>query len=48
MTVQENLEMGAYTQPAAGASTPDLETVFALFPRLKERPQADGRHPLRR
>ena len=36
MTVQENLEMGAYTQP--GASVPaDLEMVFALFPRLLER-----------
>jgi branched-chain amino acid transport system ATP-binding protein len=36
MTVQENLEMGAYTAPAAGVAA-DLEKVFALFPRLKER-----------
>lgn len=39
MSVQENLEMGAYTRRAAGAQSlaADLETVFALFPRLKER-----------
>jgi branched-chain amino acid transport system ATP-binding protein len=36
MTVQENLEMGAYTAPAAGVAA-DLEKVFALFPRLQER-----------
>ena len=39
MSVQENLEMSAYTRRAAGAQSlaADLETVFALFPRLKER-----------
>ena len=39
MSVQENLEMGAYTRHAAGAQSlaADLEKVFALFPRLKER-----------
>ena len=36
MSVQENLEMGAYTQPGAGIDT-DLERVFQQFPRLKER-----------
>ena len=36
MSVQENLEMGAYTQPNSGVAE-DLEQVFALFPRLKER-----------
>lgn len=36
MTVQENLEMGAYTQPGAGVAA-DLERVYAQFPRLKER-----------
>ena len=36
MTVQENLEMGAYTQPGSGVSK-DLEMVYDLFPRLKER-----------
>ena len=36
MTVQENLEMGAYTQSASGVEA-DLEKVYAQFPRLKER-----------
>ena len=36
MTVQENLEMGAYTQKLNGVSA-DLERVFNQFPRLKER-----------
>jgi branched-chain amino acid transport system ATP-binding protein len=36
MTVEENLEMGGYTQPQATIE-PNLEKVFALFPRLKER-----------
>lgn len=35
MTVQENLEMGAFTQKTV--SKEDLEKMFALFPRLKER-----------
>ena len=35
MTVQENLEMGAYTAPAGTAA--NLELVFEQFPRLKER-----------
>ena len=39
MTVQENLEMGAYTQTARGASgvAQDLERVYDFFPRLGER-----------
>ena len=36
MTVQENLEMGAYTQ-SGKAIDQDLEHVYELFPRLKER-----------
>ena len=36
MTVEENLEMGAYTQSPSGVPA-DLEMVFELFPRLKER-----------
>ncbi len=36
MTVEENLEMGAYTRPREEA-TQSLEKVFAQFPRLKER-----------
>ena len=36
MTVEENLEMGAFTQP--NAETPaSMERVFDQFPRLKER-----------
>jgi branched-chain amino acid transport system ATP-binding protein len=36
MTVQENLEMGAYTRPA-GDLEEDLKKVHAIFPRLLER-----------
>ena len=36
MTVEENLEMGAFTQPSSGVER-DLEMVYAQFPRLKER-----------
>lgn len=36
MTVQENLEMGAFTQKNAGIAQ-DLAMVYDLFPRLKER-----------
>ena len=35
MTVQENLDMGAFTQK--NVSKEDLEMVFDMFPRLKER-----------
>ncbi len=35
MTVQENLEMGAFTQKEV--SKADLERMFSLFPRLEER-----------
>jgi len=37
MTVQENLEIGATNQRAPGKYQQNLERVFALFPRLKER-----------
>ena len=36
MTVQENLEMGAFTQKNAGIDA-DLESVYEQFPRLRER-----------
>lgn len=36
MTVEENLEMGAYTQGQAGIAE-SLEKVYELFPRLRER-----------
>lgn len=37
LTVMENLEMGAYTRNDKEGIASDLERVFALFPRLKER-----------
>jgi branched-chain amino acid transport system ATP-binding protein len=37
MTVYENLEMGAYTQPRGAEFDADLARVFALFPPVKER-----------
>ncbi|UWG95897.1 ABC transporter ATP-binding protein [Dehalobacter sp. DCM] len=36
MTVQDNLEMGAYTCPPRSIE-PEMEKVYALFPRLLER-----------
>ena len=36
MTVAENLEMGAYTQPKSALSA-DISDVFKRFPRLEER-----------
>ncbi|MFM2112731.1 MAG: hypothetical protein RLZZ271_1391 [Pseudomonadota bacterium] len=41
MSIEENLLMGAYPRSGASASKPalelDMERLFALFPRLKER-----------
>jgi branched-chain amino acid transport system ATP-binding protein len=37
MTVYENLEMGAYTRRRGPEFAQDLERVFTLFPRVKER-----------
>jgi branched-chain amino acid transport system ATP-binding protein len=37
LTVSENLEMGAFLQKDRGQYLIQLERVFALFPRLKER-----------
>ena len=36
MTVQENLEMGSYTQPGP-VKQESLENIYSRFPRLKER-----------
>ena len=36
LTVQENLEMGAYSRRDGGVAS-DFEKVYTLFPRLKER-----------
>jgi len=37
MTVRENLEMGMYVRRDRWAAKEDMEHVFSLFPRLKER-----------
>ncbi len=37
MTVLENLEMGAFSKRARSTYNQNLDKVFALFPRLKER-----------
>ena len=37
MTVEENLQMGAFSKRAARKYAEGLEQVFSLFPRLKER-----------
>ena len=42
MTVLENLELGAFARPAREAIGPDLERVFTLFPRLRERTGQKG------
>jgi branched-chain amino acid transport system ATP-binding protein len=44
MTVWENLAMGGYTRRAAPAEevASDLERVYTLFPRLRERAQQHG------
>jgi branched-chain amino acid transport system ATP-binding protein len=36
-SVEENLELGAYTRKDRGSIAEDFERVFAYFPRLKER-----------
>ena len=43
MTVMENLEMGCYARKGGkAAAAADLERVFQLFPRLKERSRQAG------
>jgi branched-chain amino acid transport system ATP-binding protein len=37
MTVRENLDMGAFTRRDKQGTREDLENVYTLFPRLKER-----------
>ncbi len=37
LTIEENLAMGAYTRKDRDGIRADIERVFALFPRLKER-----------
>jgi branched-chain amino acid transport system ATP-binding protein len=42
MTVLENLEMGAFTRRDQSAIKDDLDRVYSLFPRLKERERQRG------
>jgi branched-chain amino acid transport system ATP-binding protein len=42
MTVLENLELGAFVRADRDAIAPDLERVFTLFPRLRERVEQKG------
>jgi branched-chain amino acid transport system ATP-binding protein len=42
MTVQENLEMGTYARTEKTEIQQDMERVFTLFPRLKERVHQKG------
>ena len=37
LTVEENLDMGAYTRKDTDGIKNDLERVYTIFPRLKER-----------
>ena len=42
LTVRENLEMGAFTINSSQAVRQNMEEVFTLFPRLKERIEQKG------
>jgi branched-chain amino acid transport system ATP-binding protein len=42
LTVQENLEMGAFLRQDSAGIRRDMERVFALFPRLEERRKQHG------
>ena len=42
MTVLENLELGAFARVDRDGIAPDLERVFSLFPRLRERTDQKG------
>ena len=42
LSVSENLDMGAYLRTNKAENAEDLERVFTLFPRLKERRKQQG------
>lgn len=42
LTVEENLSLGAYTRNDAQGIADDMEYVYSLFPRLKERHRQKG------
>ena len=47
MTITENLQMGAYIRNDKAEIAADIDKVFAIFPRLKERARPAGRHACR-
>jgi branched-chain amino acid transport system ATP-binding protein len=42
LTIEENLRMGAYSRNDHAGVSADLERIYALFPRLKERYRQSG------
>ena len=48
MTVKENLELGAYLRNDRDGIDEDLERIYEMFPRVKERLEPEGRHALGR
>lgn len=42
LSVMENLKMGAYSRSRKENIEPDIEQIFSIFPRLKERCQQKG------
>lgn len=42
LTVMENLKMGAYTRDRKDSIKPELDQIFDIFPRLKERANQKG------
>ena len=48
MTVDENLELGAYLRKDKKGIREDFEKVYELFPRLQERRKTAGRYIIRR
>ena len=42
LSVRDNLEMGAYTRKDRPGIARDMDKVFSLFPRLKERYKQDA------
>ncbi len=48
LTVAENLDLGAYRRNDRQGIQEDLDYVFKIFPRLKERNKQVAGHSLRR
>ncbi len=48
LTVEENLQLGAYSRDDKDGIASDIEWVYSLFPRLQGKKLAKGRHAFRR